>query len=119
MFGQVGVSTASRMVFVTDSGRVISDRCPALTVEMWAPARCDIVSCSAGGMTLSSVPISDQDGIVCQAGWPEGSKSWLRAAGRWTAASKAAVGGVTPVAKQAAQPREGGVGAGGGEESAA
>src|SRR5262249_59415334 len=110
MFGQVGVSTASRMVFVTDSGRVISDRCPALTVEMWAPARCDIVSCSAGGMTLSWVPISDQDGIVCQAGGPEGSKSWLRAAGRWVAASKAGGGGVAPVGENWSKPRWGGVG---------
>src|SRR5262249_20137647 len=110
MFGQVVVSTASRMVFVTDSGRVISDRCPALTVEMWAPARCDIVSCSAGGMTLSWVPISDQDGIVCQAGGPEGSKSWLRAAGRWVAGSKAAVCGLTPLAKQSSKPWYGGFG---------
>src|SRR5262249_53097932 len=104
MFGQVVVSTASRMVFVTDSGRVISDRCPALTVEMGAPARWDTVSCRAGGRGVVWVRISDEDGIVCQAGGPEGSKSWLRAAGRWVAASKAAVCGLTPLAKQSSKP---------------
>src|SRR5262249_60779225 len=110
MFGQVVVSTASRMVLVTDSGRVISDRCPALTVEMWAPARCDIVSCSAGGMTLSWVPISDQDGIVCQAGGPEGSKSWLRAAGRWGGGGRGRGWGVAPVGEAGGEARVGGGG---------
>ncbi len=31
-------------------------------------------SCSAGGMTWSAVPITSQDGIVCQAGAPEGDR---------------------------------------------
>jgi hypothetical protein len=32
----------------------------------------DMNSCSAGGITWSAVPISDQDGMVSQAGTPEG-----------------------------------------------
>jgi transposase len=101
---QVVASTASRMTFVTASGRVTSDRWPAVTVDICAPARLDIFSCNAGGMTLSSVPINDHAGIVRQAGEPDGSKSWLRAAGRCTAASRSAVRGSTPFAKHSSKP---------------
>ena len=51
----------------------MSDRWPALTLVMRAPARLDISSCSASGITLSCVPMSDQDGIDFHAGGPEGS----------------------------------------------
>jgi hypothetical protein len=36
----------------------------------------------AGGMTLSAVPITAHDGMVFQAGVPEGSDSVLAASGR-------------------------------------
>ena len=52
-------STAASMTWVTAFGRVTSERCPALTVEICAPAWVDIACCCAGGMTLSAVPISD------------------------------------------------------------
>ena len=41
-------------------------------------------------MTLSAVPITAQDGMVFQAGFPEGSDSVLAASGRWVAAMTAA-----------------------------
>jgi hypothetical protein len=50
-------------------------RWPALTLVMRAPARLDISSSNAGGITLSNVPMRDHDGIVFQAGVPEGSKN--------------------------------------------
>ena len=37
-------------------------------------ARWDMNICSAGGMTWSAEPISDQDGMVFQAGAPKGSR---------------------------------------------
>jgi hypothetical protein len=57
----------------TSAGCVMSDRWPVLTLVMCAPARLDISSCRARGITWSNVPISDQEGIVFHAGGPEGS----------------------------------------------
>ena len=79
-------------------------RWPALTLEMRAPARLDISSCSARGITLSNVPMSDQDGIVFHAGGPEGSVNCAGAAGRCTAARTRAFLRPTPLAKQSLKP---------------
>jgi hypothetical protein len=56
----------------------MSERWPAPTLEMRAPARLDIISCSASGITLSNVPMSDEDEIVFQAGCPEGELGGAR-----------------------------------------
>jgi hypothetical protein len=61
-------------------------------------------SCSAGGITWSAVPISDQDGIVSQAGTPEGADPALNAIGRWVAARMAAWLAGRPLAKHWANP---------------
>src|SRR5690242_3021679 len=95
---------AAMMTRVTASGREIRERCPALISVMWARARLDMNSCSAGGITWSAVPISDQDGIVCQPGTPEGADPALNAMGRWVAASIAARLAGTPLAKHGANP---------------
>src|SRR5216684_220718 len=60
------------MTWVTTPGLEIRDRWPALTLVMWALARLAMDSSNAGGMTLSAVPITAQDGMVFQAGVPEG-----------------------------------------------
>src|SRR5260370_3421126 len=80
---QLVARAAARMTRVTVPGWEISDRCEAFTSVMWAPARWAINRCSAGGMTWSAVPITSQDGIVCQAGAPEGSDPALNAMGLW------------------------------------
>ncbi len=79
-------------------------RWPALTLEMRAPARLDISSCSARGITLSNVPMSDQDGIVFHAGGPEGSENSATSAGRCTAARTLAFSSPTPLAKHSMKP---------------
>src|SRR6266446_4899199 len=95
---------AATMTRVTASGWEIRDRCPALISVMRAWARLAMNSCSAGGITWSAVPISDQDGIVCQAGIPEGADPELNAAGRWVTASIAAWLAGRPLAKHWANP---------------
>ena len=60
----------------------IRDRCPALTSVMWAPARLAMNVCSAGGMTRSPVPITAHDGMVFQAGGPDGSENALAVSDR-------------------------------------
>jgi hypothetical protein len=92
------------MILVTAPGWEIRDRCPALISVTWAWARLDMNSCSAGGITWSAVPISDQDGIVCQAGTPEGSEPALSAMGRSVAARTAASLAGRPLAKHWANP---------------
>jgi hypothetical protein len=61
---QLAAWAAAMMTRVTAAGWEIRDRCPALISVMWAWARWDMNSSSAGGITWSAVPISDQDGIV-------------------------------------------------------
>src|SRR6266567_3604800 len=95
---------AATMTRVTAPGWEISDRCPALISVMRAWARLAMNSSSAGGITWSAVPISDQDGIVCQAATPEGSDPALNAAGRWVAARMAAWLADRPLAKHGANP---------------
>jgi hypothetical protein len=59
----VVASTAERITLVTSAGRVMGVRWPALTQVMCAPARLDISSCSAGGITWSCIPMSDHEGM--------------------------------------------------------
>src|SRR6202451_2831275 len=68
--------TAWRMTRVTTPGSEIIDRCGACTSVMWACARLAMASCNAGGMAWSAVPTTAQDGMVFQAGTPDG---WVRA----------------------------------------
>src|SRR5262249_61078620 len=97
-------STAARITFVTSPGFVISDRWPALTLVMCAPARLDISSCSASGITRSCVPMSDHEGIVFHAGGPDGSVNCAADAGRCVAARTAASSRSTPLAKHSMKP---------------
>ena len=60
---------------------------------MWACACSAMASSSAGGMAWSAVPITAQDGMVCQAGTPEGWVSASEVRGRWVAASTRPGGG--------------------------
>lgn len=87
------------MTRVTTDGLEMRDRCPALTSVMWATARWDMKVSCAGGMTRSPVPITAQDGMVFQAGGPDGSVNALAASGRWVAAMTAAWLAGRPVAK--------------------
>src|SRR5262249_42564901 len=97
-------STAARITFVTSPGCVMSDRWPALSLVMCAPARLDISSCSAGGITRSCVPMSDHEGIVFHAGGPDGSVNCAADAGRCVAARTAASSRSTPLAKHSMKP---------------
>src|SRR6266436_8771004 len=99
---QLVALAAFRMTRVTVSAREIRDRWPALTSVMRAPARWAMDCSKAGGMTLSAVPITAHDGMVFQAGVPEGSDSVLAASGRWVAAMTAAWLAGRPLAKQPA-----------------
>src|SRR5690242_16836394 len=92
--------TALMMTWVTTPGLEIMDRWPAWTVVMRAPAFWAMDFSKAGGMTLSAVPITAQDGRVFQAGGPDGSDSVLAVSGRWVAAITAAWRAGRPVAKQ-------------------
>jgi hypothetical protein len=76
------------------------DRCGALTSVTWAPARWAVKNCSAGVTTRSFMPMMSQDGIVFQAGTPDGSVNVLVARGRWAAASTAPSLAGSPLAKQ-------------------
>ena len=77
------------------------DRCPASTSVMWAPARLAMKVSSAGGITRSAVPITAHDGMVFQAGAPDGSPKALAGRGRWVAAMTAACRRAQPVGKAA------------------
>src|SRR5689334_18292968 len=95
----------------TSAGRVMSDRWPAFTVLIVAFARVDIRCCWSAGMTWSSRPIRDHEGIAFHAGGPDISTAWLEKAGRCVAAISAVVSGSTPFAKHSAMPGYGGFGA--------
>ena len=79
MAGQLVALAACWMTWAIVSGSAIMDRCPALTSVTWAPARLAMKVSSAGGMTWSAVPITAQDGMVFQAGGPDGSVNALAA----------------------------------------
>ena len=85
------------MTRVTTGALEMRDRCPALTSVMWAPAR--LAMNVSSGMTWSAVPITAQDGMVFQAGGPDGSVNALAASGRWVAAMTAAWLAGRPLAK--------------------
>jgi hypothetical protein len=87
------------MTRVTTDGSETSDRCPALTSVTRAPARWAMNVSSAGGITRSPVPITAHDGIVFQAGGPDGPVNALAVSGRWVAAMTAAWLAGRPVAK--------------------
>src|ERR1700755_1170306 len=78
--------TAWRMTRVTTPGSDILDRCGACTSVMWAWARLAMASCNAGGMAWSAVPTTAQDGMVFQAGTPDGWVRAIVASGAWSAA---------------------------------
>src|SRR5437867_12731361 len=95
------------MTRVTAPGREIRERCPALISVIRACARRDMNSCSAGGITWSAVPISDQDGIVCQPGTPVGAVPPLHPMGRSLAASTGSRLAARPFVKHWAIPGQG------------
>src|SRR5512138_327779 len=78
------------MSFVTSLGLEIMAGCGALTRTIWALARSAMKVWRYGGMTLSSVPTRYQDGIVFQAGGPDGSALANNVMGRCEAARTAA-----------------------------
>ena len=78
---------ACSMTLVTALGSAIIERWGASILVIWAPALWAIESWSASGMTWSAVPTTSQDGMVAQAGGPEGSVRALVASGRCVAAS--------------------------------
>src|SRR5215472_11190955 len=88
------------MTLATTPGSVIMDRWGALISVTLEPARWAMNSCSAGGITWSAVPMMSQEGMVVQAGGPDGSVSALKGSGRWVAASTTASGPGMPLAKQ-------------------
>ena len=92
-------STASRMTRVTTGASEMRDRCPAPTSVMRAPARLAMNVSSAGGMTRSPDPTTAHDGMVFQAGGPDGPVNALAVSGRWVAAMSAAWLAGRPVAK--------------------
>src|SRR5580658_877882 len=96
--GQVVAWTACRMTLVTTPGSEIIDRCGAFTSVMWACAFSSMASCNASGMAWSTVPTTAQDGMVFQAGTPEGWVRALVAIGAWSAARAWASGAGRPLA---------------------
>src|ERR1700688_2267814 len=79
--GQVVAWMACRMTQVTTPGSEIIDKCGAFTSVMRACAFSAMASCSAGGMPWSAVTTTAHDGLVCQAGMPDGSVRALVAMG--------------------------------------
>src|SRR5713226_5850158 len=86
------------MTLVPTPGSEIMDKCGAFTSVMWAPAFSAMASCRAGGMAWSAVPTTAQDGMVCQAGTPDGSVRALVAIGSWVTASTSASWAGRPLA---------------------
>src|SRR6202050_1632816 len=95
---QVAARTACRVTLVTTPGSEIIDRCGAFTSVMWACAFSAMASCNAGGMAWSAVPTTAQDGMVFQAGTPEGWVRALVAIGAWSAAAAWATRAGSPLA---------------------
>ena len=71
------------MTLVTTPGSETIDKCGAFASVVWACALSAMASCSAGGMAWSAVPTTAHDGMVCQAGTPDGSVRALVAMGSW------------------------------------
>ena len=87
---RVVARTACRITFVTTPGSEAMERCGAFTSVMWACAFSAMASCSVGGMAWSAAPTTAHDGIVYQAGTPDGSARALVAMGSWVTASTCA-----------------------------
>jgi hypothetical protein len=60
--GHPTAATAARIAATDTSGWDTIDTCEASTSVIVAPARSAILRCAAGGMILSSVPITVPDG---------------------------------------------------------
>src|SRR5271166_3881505 len=98
---QVVAWIASRITLVTRPGLEIMDRCGAPgAMVMWACACRAMARSSAGGMAWSAVPITAQEGIVCQAGTPDFWVSAMVESGRWVAARICASLVGKPLARQ-------------------
>src|SRR3954452_23224977 len=84
-------AAASRITRVVASGREICGTWEDRTSLVFAPARSAMNRSVAGGMAWSLLATRYQDGIVFQAGPPEGSPSVAASSGRCSAAITAAV----------------------------
>ncbi len=73
------------MTLVTTPGSETMDRCGAVTSVMRACAFSAMASCDVGRMAWSAVPTTAQDGMVFQAGTPDGWVRAMVASGAWTA----------------------------------
>src|SRR5450432_4023975 len=80
------LATAARMAARATSGWETIDTCDAATSVIVEPARSAILRRAAGGMTLSSVPITAQLVMVFQAVASVPTVFALRVIGRWLAA---------------------------------
>src|ERR1700743_3013470 len=80
------LATAARMAARATSGWETIDTWDAATSVMVEPARSAIFRRVAGGMTLSSVPMTAQLGMVFQAVASVPAVFALRVIGRWLAA---------------------------------
>src|SRR5690242_16368798 len=98
---QVVARTACRMTLVTTPGSEIMARCGAFNSVMRACAFSAMASCNAGGMAWSAVPTTAQDGMVFQAGAPDGWVRAIVASGAWSAARTRASRAGSPLAMHA------------------
>src|SRR5882724_2598467 len=83
---QVVARAACTMTLVTTRGSEIMARCGAFNSVMRACAFSAMASCNAGGIAWSAVPTTAQDGMVFQAGTPDGWVRAIVASGAWSAA---------------------------------
>src|SRR6478609_12064085 len=90
-----GISTrryrraAARISSVTLSGWLIMATCELRISTVLAPARAAMARSASGGIVRSLRATRYQDGIVFQAGGPDGDTNRETAAGRWLAAISA------------------------------
>ena len=78
------------MRLVTISGSVTCAAWGVSASTVWAWARAAMKRSAAGGIRWSSLETRYQEGMVFQAGVPDGSPRACRAMGLWVAASSAA-----------------------------
>ena len=74
------------MSFVTASGRLSIGTCEVVSSTVVAPARAAIARSASGGIAWSFVATTYQDGMLRQAGTPDGVPSAEASSGRWPAA---------------------------------
>jgi hypothetical protein len=92
------LTTPRMMTLAMVHGLGIMPRCGALISVMWACARWAMNSCSAGVTMWSFRPTMSQDGIVAQAGVPDGSVNALVASGPLGGGQDSAFAGGLPLA---------------------